>query len=319
MSGHLALVVDQAGASLEAGSHGTVVLLHADGRRERVGVRALASVILHGDVKLSAGLLRMLSEHQVSLAALSGRGRSGVCGFTRLPHTHAQLRHRQHLAYADPPQRLELARAVVAAKLDAMAEFALRHAPDAASAVDASRAAVAQANELPAIMGIEGAASARHFSLLEQLYARGGQFRFEGRSRRPPEDPPNALMSLAYGLAQAQAAQLVLRAGLDVQLGFLHSLHRDRQSLALDLLEPARAAIDNWVHEILVQRAAIVPAMFTATARGPTWLTKEGRAAFYPLWFREGYRIVMPPMRSLLAGALVQLRRAPRGAAASDS
>ena len=93
----------------------------------------------------------------------------------------------------------------------------------------------------------------------------------------------------------------------------MHSLHRDRQSLALDLLEPARAAIDNWVHEILVHRGTITPAMFTTTARGPTWLTKEGRAAFYPLWFRDGYRIVLPPMRSLLAGLLMQLRRVPDG------
>ena len=314
MRGHLALVVDQLGASLEAGSHGTVVLRHADGRCERVGVKALASVILHGDVKLSTGLLRMLAEHQVALTVLSGRGRCGAAGFVHLPHAHAELRHRQHLAYANEAMRIELARAAVAAKLTSMAEFARRHATNSADTVYQASAAAEQAGHLSALMGIEGAASRQHFSLLEQAYAQDGRFPFNGRSRRPPEDAPNALMSLAYSLAQTQAAQLVLRAGLDLQVGFLHGLHRERESLALDLLEPARAAIDGWVHELLVQRSVITASMFTATERGLTWLTKEGRAVFYPLWFQEGQRVVLPPMRSLLACFLTLLRRSPPAA-----
>ena len=94
------------------------------------------------------------------------------------------------------------------------------------------------APDIAGLMGVEGAAAVKYFTALKALYERTGVFRSTG-SRRPPLDPPNALMSLSYTLAQAQATQVALHAGLDVQLGFLHALHRDRDSLALDLIEPA--------------------------------------------------------------------------------
>jgi CRISP-associated protein Cas1 len=311
MSGHLALVVDQPGATLEPGTHDTVVLRYKDGRCERVGLRALGSVVLHGDVKLSTGLLRMLAAQNVALAVIARNTRAASAGFAQLPHRHAERRHQQHLSHADAPRRLELARLAVGAKLDAMAEFARRHMPGAADDMYRAMHAAAQTESMAALMGVEGAASARHFGLLQEAYRAEREFHFSGRTRQPPADPPNALMSLAYTLAQAEAAQLVLRSGLDVQIGFLHGIHRDRQSLALDLLEPARPVLDDWVHELLVRRRVIAPGMFARSEHGPSWLTKEGRAAFYPLWFQEGYRVALPPMRSLLARLLAALRRVP--------
>ena len=102
MSGHLALVIDQPGATLEAGTHETLVLVHADGRRERIGLRALGSVVLHGVVRFDTALLHALTAHNVALTVLSCHGRAPALGFTPLPHRHDLLRHRQHLAYADP-------------------------------------------------------------------------------------------------------------------------------------------------------------------------------------------------------------------------
>ena len=79
--------------------------------------------------------------------------------------------------------------------------------------------------------------------------------------------------------------------------------------VAAFLIEPARAPLDRWVHELLVRRKAMGPGMFGRSERGAIWLTKEGRATFYPLWFGEGHRIALPPMRSLLARMLSLLRR----------
>lgn len=308
MSGSMALVVDQRGAALELGSHGTLVLRLADGRRERVGLRALGSVVLHGDVQLSTGVLQALAAAGAGVAVLPLRGRAPAVGFTQLPHRHAALRHRQHLAYAHPRARLAMARTVVQGKLQAMAAFAGDHAPDAGDAWLPALQAVHEVPDIAALMGVEGAATQRHFAGLKRLYGEDGPFRFDGRNRQPPTDAPNALMSLGYTLAQAQAAQLVLHAGLDVQLGFLHGLQRDRQSLALDLLEPARAAVDGWVLQLLSGRGAITPAMFAPAPDGAMRLTAQGRAAFYPLWFSEGHRRVLRPMRNLLARLIQQLR-----------
>ncbi|WP_295457061.1 CRISPR-associated endonuclease Cas1 [uncultured Thiodictyon sp.] len=308
MSGNLALVVDHAGATLEMGSHDTVVLVHADGRRERVGLRALGSVVLHGDVKLSTGLLQAIAAHGVALTALPVRGRTPAVGFSCMPHRHVALRHAQHLAFADPQRRLELARRAVWAKLEAMAEFARRHAPAGESDLYRAMQAAAAVSDVAALMGVEGAATVKHFAALEALYLRGGPFRFNGRSRQPPRDEPNALMSLAYTLAQGQATQLALHAGLDVQIGFLHALHRDRESLSLDLIEPARAELDDWVHGLLTDRGLLKPAMFSHCDDGAVRLTKEGRGLFYPAWYREGFRIARRPMRRLLAAMLDSLR-----------
>ncbi len=308
MSGNLALVVDQAGAALEPGTHDTVVLRHADGRIERVGIRALGAVVLHGDVTLSTALLRKLAAHGVSVAALSGQAAWMPAGFTQLPQRHAETRHHQHLAYADPARRLDLACACVIAKLQSMLDFARGRAPDAVAPIYGVIQQASEAGDIPSLMGIEGAASARHFALLAEIYGHDGRFRFERRTRQPPCDAPNALMSLSYTLAQAQAAQLALRTGLDLQIGFLHGLHRQRESFALDLIEPARPLLDDWVHELLVRRKALTPSMFTCSERGKSWLTKEGRAVFYPLWFNEGYRIARRAMRPLLARILASLR-----------
>jgi len=309
MSANLALVVDQSGASLELGSHETLALVHPDGRRERVGLRALGSVVLQGDVGLSTGVLNALACHGVALTTLSQKGRTLPMGFGVLPNRQVVLRHCQHKAYADETKRLALAKAVVWAKLEAMAEFARDHAPDAEQAFYQAMASAAAAMDVACLMGVEGAATVKHFDSLASLYrSSGGSFLFNGRSRQPPLDEPNALMSLAYTLSQSLATQLALHAGLDVQLGFLHTLRQDRESLALDLIEAARPKLDAWVFRLLQPQGLLVASMFLTTEEGSVWLSKEGRSLFYPAWFREGYTIALRPMRSLLAVLLTQLR-----------
>lgn len=309
MSGNMALVVDRRGAALELGTHGTLVLRFADGRRERVGLHALGAVVLHGDVQISTGVLQALAAAGAGISVLPLRGKAPAVGFTQLPHRHAALRHWQHLAYADPQARLTLARLVVEAKVRAMASFADNRAPAAGDEWLAALATLHAAPDIAALMGVEGAATQKHFANLRCAYAiDAAPFHFDGRTRQPPKDEPNALMSLGYTLAQAQAAQLALHAGLDVQLGFLHGLQRDRQSLALDLLEPARAAVDAWVHALLSTGSVMVPSMFAHLPDGGTRLTAEGRAAFYPRWFAEGHRRVQRPMRDLLARLVASLR-----------
>ena len=307
-TGNMALVVDQAGAALEAGTHDTIALVHADGRRERVGVKALGSVVLHGDVKLSTSLLQLLARHGVALTILPLRGRASTAGFTSMPHRHVLLRHEQHLAYADPARRLELAVQVVLAKLEAMAEFARAHEPENTAVFYQAMQTLRKSPDIAGLMGVEGAATLKHFANLATSYERDGSFRFNGRSR-PPQDEPNALMSLAYTMAQAQATQLTLHCGLDAQLGFLHALHRDRESLALDLIEPVRALLDDWVHDLLVRRRLVTAPMFSQASGEPMRLTKEGRATFYPLWFHEGYNVALRPMRRMLAVLIARLRR----------
>jgi CRISPR-associated protein Cas1 len=309
MNGRFALVVDRRGATLEAGAHNTLVVEHADGRRERVGMAALGSVVLHGDIRLSTGIIQSLAANNVALTLFPLRGRTEAVSFTAWPLRQVSLRHRQHLAYADPEIRLTLAREVVVAKCQAMATFAHMREPGADSAAFRAMHSAGTAMNLNSLMGIEGACSERHFNLLQQAYGHDGPFHFCGRNRQPPLDEPNALMSLSYTLAQSEAVRLALHCGMDVQLGFLHGLQRERQSLALDLIEPARAALDYWVYDLLMQRKLLRPEMFSGSEGDPVRLNKEGRAIFYPAWFSEGCLIAQDPMRKLIACLIRLLHR----------
>lgn len=307
MKGHLALVVDRAGATLETGTHATLVLTHADGRRQRIGLRALGSVLLNGQVQLSTGVLQALAAHSVPFMTLPKRGRAPAVCVAHVAHRHVRRRHQQHLAYADPEQRLDLAKRVVYAKLASMAECAHQHAPDSEDTFYHAMHSATEAPDFAALMGIEGAATVKHFGALEMRYAQSGAFAFQRRSRRPPRDPVNALMSLSYTLAQGLATTLAVEAGLDAQLGFLHALHPDRDSLALDLLEPARAVLDDWVHDLLVSQARFKPTQFINNSTDGVRLAPEGRSVFYAAWYGEGHRLARKPMHRLLAHLLETL------------
>ncbi len=298
----MALVIDERGATLELGNHDVIVVRHHDGRSERVGLRALCSVVLNGDIGLSTGVLRALADHGVALTCAPVRGLTPTAGFTQLPWRMATLRHAQHLAFADPDARLGIARAVVTAKLDSM--FPQGNLPSSRNTSHSKP--LGQCTSIAGLMGIEGAATQEYYECLARRVT--DPYRFAGRVRRPPRDPFNAMMSYTYTLAQAVAAQMLARHGLDLQIGFLHGVYRDRQSLALDLIEPARAVIDEWLIEIMCRRSEIDPERFSDNEADGCRLDKNGRRIFLRLWFAQGQLLAVRPMRGLLASILSALR-----------
>ena len=105
---------------------------------------------------------------------------------------------------------------------------------------------------------------------------------FTGRNRRPPRDPVNACLSLAYTLLHTQAVQACSTAGLDPLFGFYHRPAIGRESLASDLIEPLRPAVDLWVWEQLRSRQ-LRPEHFSID-KGACLLGKAGRQHFYTHW-----------------------------------
>jgi CRISP-associated protein Cas1 len=95
------------------------------------------------------------------------------------------------------------------------------------------------------LLGVEGAASARYFQYWGTLF--DAKWQFSGRNRRPPRDPVNALLSLGYTLVCHTAARLAAQDGFETTLGFLHQPTSGRPSLALDLIEPLRPWVDEWI------------------------------------------------------------------------
>lgn len=161
------------------------------------------------------------------------------------------------------------------AKLDA-----LRKLYEARDATDDTR-------DLSELLGCEGAAANIYFEqYASMLKGAEWKFDFQGRNRRPPRDPVNALLSLGYSILAKELAGVCHAVGLDPFLGFLHQPRYGRPALALDLMEEFRPLIADSVAISLVNRGEIDPGDFIRAASG-TFLNEQGRRRFWEAWFRR--------------------------------
>ena len=281
------LILDRNG--LEVRSEGSALALYdADGRRGTVPLALLDRVVMHGaGIVLDIGVLLRLAEKGIATLLLSGRSARRVASLCGTGHNNVAARIAQAQAVGDVDFCLAWARGLVAAKLGRSRKFlhsALTERPDARKAlIDAKRsvhetaAKVELAADIDSLRGYEGAAAAAHFRGLAALFA--DELEFTGRNRRPPRDPVNACLSLAYTLATADAARAAFAAGLDAMVGFYHRPAFGRESLACDLIEPLRPAIDAWIWGLFRARS-LRPESFS-TDRGACSLGKAGREKFY--------------------------------------
>lgn len=151
-----------------------------------------------------------------------------------------------------------------------------------------------QAGDLDVLRGCEGEAAACYFAALPAILPAAWQQDFVGRSRRPPRDRVNALLSFGYALLTRDATAAAARVGLDPMLGFLHTVVPGRPALALDLMEPFRAAwVDTAVLRLLATRG-IDREDFVFTSAGVS-LTDRGRNALIGAYERRAEELTTHP------------------------
>jgi CRISPR-associated protein Cas1 len=155
-----------------------------------------------------------------------------------------------------------------------------------------------------ALRGIEGAAAAAYFGGYTRLFAPA--LGFSARNRRPPRDPVNAVLSLAYTLLHYDAVRACQIAGLDPIIGFYHRLDFGRESLASDLIEPLRPAVDAWVWTRFREQR-LRPEHFEQRADA-CLLGKAGRGHFYAGWeaFARPRRRLLRRLARQLAAELAE-------------
>ncbi len=167
------------------------------------------------------------------------------------------LRQMQYRRYEDEDFRLGAARGFVSGKIRNMRTLIMRLARrrnrDIAHTAQRLRALLKQidrADNADALRGIEGAATATYFGALSQFFPTA--FPFTKRTRRPPKDAVNAMLSFGYTLLSSDMESAVLRVGLDPYIGYLHLVDYGRPSLALDMMEEFRPVIvDAMVLDLL--------------------------------------------------------------------
>lgn len=259
--------------------------------RLRVPLHHLQAVVCFGHVGLSAHLMHRLAEDGITLVLLDLNGRfkarleGAVSG-------NVLLRHAQHRVLSQPAMALELGRAMAAGKVHNQRQVLLRggrESKDPAEAARLDRAAkdlAASLRALPdcatldAVRGVEGEAARNYFEHLNLLVKpeRRPHFQMDGRSRRPPRDRMNALLSFLYALWMNDCRSAVESAGLDPQVGSLHAMRPGRAALALDLMEEFRPWADRLALT-LINRAQLAAEDFVEREGGAVMLEGEARKA----------------------------------------
>lgn len=276
-----------------------------------VGIRQLSDLAIHGHIQVSTQALRLCAHEGIPVHYLTATGQwIGAFGDT-LPGTHRRLR--QYEALADPTLTLDLARQIVATKIEhqrrqllrasrADTELRERVAPQL-QWIETVAATVDQSTDRATLMGREGQAARAWFTALTALvHPTRPALRPDGRKRRPPRDRFNALLSYGYGLLRRDMVTAILRVGLDPALGVLHSPRTAAPPLALDLMELFRVpVVDAMVLAAVNQGVFDETEDFQITGTDPewpvqVWLSPAGRKKLIELYARRKHTEARHPV-----------------------
>ncbi len=267
---------------------GTQLTILVTGEKSRrVPLALIKHIVISSNVELDTRLLSALSGHGIDLLIINPRQlthRSFVLGGKQ---NNAAVRIAQYRSTNDLAWKLNFCQTLLQAKLANHQRFldhALQERHDlrkklrqAHEEISRAHANMSHATSLETLRGLEGSAARAFFSAFAALMP--SSLEFTGRKRRPPPDPVNAVLSLSYTLLHYRAVKTAWSAGLDPMIGFLHEPSYSRESLAIDLFEPWRPHIEQWVWE-LFRKQTLRSEDFT-TQEGSCLLNKAGRQRFY--------------------------------------
>lgn len=258
-------------------------------KRLSVPLHHLGSVMLFGTAHITGPALARCAKdaRAVNFMDFAGRFQARVEG----PESgNVLLRLAQFSSYTDPLRTAQIARCVVAGKIRNQRQNLLRSGRDTkkeaektalVTAAEAMGRLVPMLLEQPdtdAIRGIEGQASALYFDVFDaMLTAPSTEFAFTTRSRRPPRDRVNALLSFLYALLTSDCVAACEGVGLDPQVGFLHTPRPGRASLALDLMEEFRPVLAERLALTLINRRQLRVEHFEDFEGGSVLLNETGR------------------------------------------
>lgn len=260
---------------------GQAVLVRAEQQTKlRVPLHTLGGIVCFGNVGCSPALMGLCGEAGVAISFLSEHGRflARVQGFTP---GNVLLRREQYRRADDATASAAIARAVVLGKLANARTVLLRGGRDHPENGDRSalqRAIVLldrclgdaqRAGSVDELRGVEGEAARIYFGAFNHLVtAQKEEFAFRERSRRPPLDRINALLSFLYAMLSHDVRSACEAAGLDAAVGFLHRDRPGRPSLALDLMEEFRPFLADRLALSLINRRQVQATGFRTASTG---------------------------------------------------
>jgi CRISPR-associated protein Cas1 len=263
----------------------------------QVPLHHLGSLVTMGNVLVSPFLMGKCAEEGRTVVILDRNGRF-KCRMVGKTGGNVLLRQAQHDAIRDSAGTTLLAAAMTAGKVKNARNVLMRSAREANSSEEETRlrhAADVQADALfhlrsprdaDHVRGLEGEAAAAYFAVFPLMMkpAEREVLPMNGRSRRPPLDPVNALISFLYTLLLNDCISALEGVGLDPQLGFLHVPRPGRPSLGLDLMEEFRAFLADRLAITLINRKQVTPDHFEPRPGGAVYLNEKGRREVVAAW-----------------------------------
>lgn len=260
--------------------------------RFRIPIINIEGIVTFGYQGASPGLMRLCSDHQVSLTFLSPNG-SYIGHFQGKTQGNVLLRKSQY-AFSESELSLHLASIFIGGKIQNYRSILQRfmrdygNDPQVESVCESLAIAKRKAlyvKDKDALRGVEGDAANAYFQILNRLIIHQKEsFSIQGRNRRPPKDPTNAMLSFVYTLLANECTAALESVGLDPYVGFLHTVRPGRCSLALDLMEELRAYLGDRLVLSLINRKQITIQDFIIQGDQAVTLTDSGRKTVLSAW-----------------------------------
>lgn len=293
----------------------TVVISVQNVKKGQIPLLNLQGIVCFGNIMCTPFLLGACAEHGIAVSFLTANGRflariqGGVCGNILLRRSQflaeENLSHRSCIAAAFLLAKILNSRTVLQRFLRDHEQtlqtdqkerftstvFLLKHAADELGRQIENGTAV----QISELMGKEGISANLYFSCFNDLITQKKDFSFTARTKRPPLDPVNAMLSFAYTLLAHDCTAALESVGLDPAAGFLHALRPGRDSLALDLMEEFRACLADRLVLSLINRNQISGKDFKTTDTGAVRMNDTSRRIFIDAWQERKQEEIMHP------------------------
>ncbi len=262
----------------------TLVVEHDKQKLLQLPIHSVGHIFCFGNIMISPQLMGFCGERGVGLAFFNPYGKY----LARIEGKQSGnvLLRRQQYALVDE-QSARIAKNIVAAKLQStksvLQRFLRNHGKIEAlnkqvSGINHIIDTLCLQQDIDKIRGLEGDGARRYFSVFDHLITKADSgFSFNGRSRRPPKDAVNAMLSFLYSIYGQDCSAALQGVGLDPQVGFLHRERPGRDSLAQDLLEEFRAYVIDRLVLTLINRGQVKPSGFEVEVSGAVKMNDETR------------------------------------------
>ena len=283
-----------------------VVVKVAESEKLRIPVHNIEGIVCFGYTGASPALLGLCAERNVGICFLTEHGYflGRVSGPVR---GNVLLRRKQYRMADEKNTALQISRIIVAGKIvncrnvilrairDHGNETTIKPLTEVSALLETRKKQALKTESIDLLRGIEGDAANAYFSVFNHLIvSQKDDFVFNGRSRRPPKDNVNALLSFVYTLIAHEVQSALESTGLDPFVGFLHTDRPGRAGLALDLMEEFRPYLGDRLVLSLINRRQISAQGFKDRGESGALMDDETRKEVISAWQKRKQEVIQP-------------------------